>query len=84
MQKINLLFLGYSSFLKRVFALPSNKNLYILLTRNNLTKRIKVKKDDCIQNFFHKILFALKSNNFEIFYKILLNYTVIREKIKNQ
>ena len=67
---------------ERIFALPSNKNLYIISKEDNVTKKIKVKKDDCVQNFFQKILLSLKNKNFEIFYKNLLNDAIIREKIK--
>ncbi len=66
---------------ERIFALPSNKNLYILSKENNVTKKIKIKKDDCIQNFFKKILLALNNRNFDFFYKNLLGDAIIRERI---
>ena len=68
---------------ERIFALPSNQNLYISLRQNNKIKKIKVKKDDCVQNFFKKIIYVLKYKNFEIFYKKLIYDAVIRDKIKN-
>ena len=67
----------------RLFALPPNKNLYISLKEKDKIKKIKIKKDDCIQNFFKKILYALKNKNFEIFYRKLINDAIIRDKIKN-
>ena len=67
----------------RLFALPPNKSLYISLKEKDKIKKIKIKKDDCIQNFFKKILYALKNKNFEIFYRKLINDAIIRDKIKN-
>lgn len=67
----------------RLLALPRNKNLYISLKEKDKIKKIKIKKDDCIQNFFKKILYALKNKNFEIFYRKLINDAIIRDKIKN-
>jgi len=67
----------------RLFALPPNKNLYISLKVKDKIKKIKIKKDDCIQNFFKKILYVLKNKNFEIFYRKLINDAIIRDKIKN-
>ena len=67
----------------RVFALPPNKNLYISVKENNKIKKIKIIKDDCIQNFFKKILYALKNKNFENFYEKLIDDAIIRDKVKN-
>ena len=67
----------------RLFALPPNKSLYISLKEKDKIKKIKIKKDDCIQNFFKKILYVLKNKNFEIFYRKLINDAIIRDKIKN-
>ena len=67
----------------RIFSLPANKNLYISLKEKNKIKKIKIKKDDCIKNFFKKILHALKNKNFEIFYGNLIDDAIIRDKIKN-
>ena len=44
-------------------------------------EEIKIKKDDCIQNFFKKVLYAFRSKNFESFYNNLLIDTIIRERI---
>ena len=68
---------------ERAFALPSSKNLYITLKEKDKIKKIKIKKDDCIKNFFEKVLHSLKSKNFKIFYKILLYDATLRDKIKN-
>jgi len=68
---------------ERAFALPSSKNLYITLKEKDKIKKIKIKKDDCIKNFFEKVLHSLKSKNFKIFYKKLLYDATLRDKIKN-
>lgn len=68
---------------QRAFALPSNKNLYITVKKKDKIKMIKIKKDDCIKNFFEEILHSLKNKNYKIFYKKLLYDSSIRDKIKN-
>ena len=65
----------------RIFALPPNKNVSILLKKNNKVKKLTVKKDDCIQNFFKKIIYACSNKNFKSYYNQLLNDSIIREKI---
>lgn len=67
----------------RAFSLPSDKNIYILLKEKNTIKKIKVKKDDCINNFFSSIMHALKINSFTPFYKIILDDAILRNRIKN-
>ena len=57
---------------QRVFALPYNNNLEIIVKTNNKFKKIKVKQDDCINNFFKLVLSALKSKRFNFFYKTIL------------
>ncbi len=66
----------------RTFALPAGKNIPIIIKENNKTKKINVKRDDCVRNFFKKILKALKSNDFKNFSNNLLIDAIIREKIK--
>ena len=65
----------------RAFALPPDKKVSISIKKNNEIKKINVKKDDCIYNFFKKVLYAFKNKNFKSFYKNLLNDAMIREKI---
>tara|TARA_B100001769_G_C22109098_1_gene599603 strand:- start:237 stop:1163 length:927 start_codon:yes stop_codon:yes gene_type:complete len=57
---------------QRVFALPYNNNLEIIVKTKNKFKKIKVKQDDCINNFFKLVLSALKSKRFNFFYKTIL------------
>ena len=66
----------------RAFSLPSDENLYILLKEKNDIKKIKVKKDDCIKNFFTKIIYAVRNKQFKFFYKNILDDAIIRDKIK--
>ena len=68
---------------QRTFALPSNKKVTILLKENNKIKKISINKDDCIQNFFKKILYAFRNKNFKNFYDNLLNDAIVREKINS-
>ena len=68
---------------QKAFALPANKNLHITIKEKNKINKIKIKKDDCIKNFFEQILYSLKSKNFKIFYKKLIYDAILREKIKN-
>ena len=65
----------------KIFALPSNKAVSIFLKENNETQKINIKKDDCVQHFFKKVLYAFKKKNFNGFYNDLINDAIIRNKI---
>lgn len=68
---------------QRIFALPYNKNLEITLKTKNTIKKIKVKRDDCIKNFFKLISIALKNKKYGFFYNTMLQDVIIRDIIKN-
>ena len=68
---------------QRIFALPYNKNLEIIVKTKNKFKKIKVKKDDCINNFFKLVLKALKNKKYNYFYKTILQDGKNRNIIKN-
>ena len=68
---------------QRIFALPYNKNLEITLKTKNMIKKIKVKRDDCIKNFFKLISIALKNKKYGFFYNTMLQDVIIRDIIKN-
>ena len=57
---------------QRIFALPYNKNLEIKVKTKNKFKKIKVKKDDCINNFFKLVLKALKNKRYNYFYETII------------
>tara|TARA_B100001093_G_C26708070_1_gene962173 strand:+ start:183 stop:1112 length:930 start_codon:yes stop_codon:yes gene_type:complete len=67
---------------KRIFALPPNKNTMIILKTKNKIKKIKVKKDDCIENFFNLVLNKVKNNKYSFFYEKILQDAKIRNTIK--
>ena len=67
---------------QRIFALPSNKDLEIILKTKNKIKKIKVKRDDCIGNFFRLVYRVIKNNNYSFFYNIMLQDAKIRNAIK--
>ena len=65
----------------RIFAIPPDKNFFILIKTKNSYKKIKVYKDDCIKNFFKVILNKLKDKKFRYFYDIMSNDAKTRDKI---
>ena len=67
---------------KRIFALPPNKNNVIIVKTKNKIKKIKVKKDDCIENFFNLLLNKFKLKEYSFFYDIILEDAKIRNAIK--
>ena len=67
---------------QRVFAPPHNKNLEIILKTKNKIKKLKVKKDDCINNFFKLVLTSLSTENYSFFYNIMIQDAKIRQLIK--
>ena len=67
----------------RVFALPPDQDQYISIIKKNNEKKIKIKKDNCIENFFKKIFTVLNNKNYNFFYELLLADAILRSKIKN-
>ena len=65
----------------RIFALPPNKDVSILVKEKKTIKKMNIKKDDCILNYFKKILYAIEYKKNENFYKNILSDAIIREKI---
>ena len=47
-----------------------------------MIKKIKVKKDDCIKNFFNLVLTALKNKKYSFFYNTMLQDVKVRDVIK--
>ena len=69
---------------QRVFALPPNKDLIIIVKSNNTIKKIKVRKDDCIKNFFQLIFKSINNKRFSFFYSMILEEAKIRAAITNK
>ncbi len=56
---------------QRIFALPYS-DLEIIVKTKNKYKKIKIKKDDCINNFFKQIIKSLKKKRYNFFYETIL------------
>ena len=67
---------------QRIFALPPNKNLELIIKTKNTLKKINVLKDDCIKNFFNLVFNCLKRKNHQFFYNIMLQEAKLRNIIK--
>ncbi len=67
---------------KRIFAQPPNKNSLIKVKYQNKYKKILVKKDDCIDNFFKLILNNLEKKKFSFFYDNVLKDAKLRNIIR--
>ena len=65
----------------RIFAIPPDKDFFILIKTKNSYKKIKVYKDDCIKNFFKVVLNKLKDKKFRYFYDIMSNDAKTRDRI---
>lgn len=66
----------------QAFALPSSKNIRILIKEKNKYKHIFVKKDDCIYNYFNKILRSVKKMKYDDYYNMIIEDAKIRESLK--
>ena len=67
---------------KRIFAQPPNKNSLITVKHQNKYKKIIVKKDDCIDNFFKLILNDFEKKKFSFFYDTVLKDAKLRNVIR--
>ena len=64
-----------------ILDLPSDRSVSVLLKKNNNIKKITVQKDDCVYNYFNKIIYSFKNKNFKSDYNKLFEDAIIREKI---
>lgn len=69
---------------QRIFALPPNKDLEIIVKRKNKFEKIKVKKDDCIKNFINYCIHSIKEKKFNFFYETMLKDAKVRDFIKKK
>ena len=67
---------------QRMFAPPFDRILEIIVKSKNKIKKIKVKKDDCINNFFKLILISLKNKKYNFWFSTMLQDAKIRDIIK--
>ncbi len=67
---------------KRIFAYPPNRNSLIIVKNRNKSKKIFVKKDDCIDNFFKLVLNDFKKKKFTFFYDAVLKDAKLRNIIR--
>ena len=70
----------------RAFSPPNDKKLKIFIYNNKQNKNIikTVKKDDVFINYFNDIFINIKNKKFKKFYKILLEDSLFREKLKKK
>jgi len=65
----------------QAFALPSSKNIKILIKEKNKFKNLIIKKDDCISNYFSEVLTTLKTKKYDNFYNRLILDAKIRDNL---
>ena len=75
---------NYLVRLDRFCAPPSDCNLLIKYKKQNILKRIKIKRDDMFQNFFIEFFDKIKKKQYNYYYKrILFNADFKKNVIKN-
>lgn len=65
----------------RIFAPNPNNDVFFSVSENDKIKKIKTKKDDCVLNFFNKVIHNIKNKNFNYFYDNILIDATIRKKM---
>ena len=65
----------------QAFALPSFKNIEIIIKEKNKYKKALIKKDDCILNYFNNILKSIINKNFVELYNLLIEDAKIRDNL---
>ncbi len=59
--------------LNRVFSPPANENLYFKTKQNKISKKHKLKKDDCFENFFNEVCEKILKKDY-YFYEDQIKY----------
>ena len=67
----------------RAFSPPESENLVLELHKNLLIKKILIKRDNCFENYFDKILISIKKKDFSKFYREILADQEFRNFILN-
>ena len=65
----------------QAFALSPQKNIEIIIKEKNEYKKLLIKKDDCILNYFIEVLKSMINNNFLKFYNLLIEDAKIRDNL---
>ena len=65
----------------QAFALSPLKNIKIIVKEKNEYKKVLIKKDDCILNYFKEVLKSTNNNNFLRFYNLLIEDAKIRDSL---
>ena len=65
----------------QAFALSPLKNIEIIVKEKNEYKKVLIKKDDCILNYFKEVLKSTNNNNFSKFYNLLIEDAKIRDSL---
>ena len=67
--------------INRVFSPPENLGLTIAIDKNNKSKTVKIKKDNCFENFFLEVIKNLKEKKFIFYYNRMLKDESLRLKL---
>ena len=67
--------------LNRVFSCPPDKNMKIIIKRNNKFYNKRIKKDNSFKNYLTKILESINQKKYSFYYKTILQDINFREKI---
>ena len=65
----------------QAFALSPLKDIEITIKEKNEYKKVIIKKDDCIQNFFNNVLKSIINKNFYKFYNLLIEDAKIKDSL---
>ena len=67
--------------INRVFSPPEDLGLTIAIDKNNKSKTVKIKKDNCFENFFLEVIKNLKEKKFIFYYNRMLKDESLRLKL---
>lgn len=67
--------------INRVFSPPNDLELTVITNQNNRSKSIKIKKDNCFENFFLEFIKNLKEKKFEFYNNRMLKDEGFRLKL---
>ncbi len=67
--------------INRVFSPPDDLGLTIVIDKNNKSRSVKIKKDDCFENFFLEFIKNLKEKKFTFYHNRMIRDESFRLKL---
>ena len=82
--KLKFLLTKKKFLIERVFSPPDDLKLNLKISKNFKTKIIKLKKENCFENYLFELINKINNKNYSYYYKRIESDHIFRDKIENK